>query len=231
MGDLYTYSMVIILTLLLFMGGYLIFGRVPVQLKRSIYRSSRRVAGSVYIICAVHIAASLLFDLRLLESNMAPATCITTYYLMGLLWSWSFTRLVGDKYYFSKRRVIFYFGVWALYTVVLLGLVHFVDKKVGQIVVVVAALLYVVIVALIVKLFSKAYRIALIKAENYFSESVEVIIHWISKSAKYLMVLGFFGGLMAFCPPICVVAIAIYAVGVMIYIFSNFIIMMIDIPQ
>lgn len=223
--------MVIVSVLLCFMGGYLILGRVPEQLKSSVYRSSRRVAGSVYVICALHIVSSLLFDLRLLGSNMAPVTCITTYYLMAILLAWSFTRLVGDRYYFRGRRVLLYLALWAVYTAALMGLVAYLDDEKGKICVVVAAVVYLIIVGLIVYLFKKAYKTALLRAEHYYSESVEHIISWIDKSVHHLVILGFLGGASAFCPPIGVVFFAIYALSVLIYIFSSFIIMMIDIPE
>lgn len=112
---LYEYSLSIALPLMIFFGIYFLLARTPDKAIFANYLRSRRIMGVALLLLAANYLVHFFLGIRFLNVNAAILMNLSTYFLCYWLFSSALTTLL-DRFYITRRRLIFHMTSWILFT-------------------------------------------------------------------------------------------------------------------
>lgn len=107
MMQMYDYSLVAALSLLLFFAVYFLVAKTPDKPILAVYVRSRRIMGLALLVLACNYIVHLFVGVRFLNHTAAILLNISTYFLAYWLFSSAFIILL-DRGYLTARRVVFH---------------------------------------------------------------------------------------------------------------------------
>ena len=119
---LYEHSLSIALPLMLFFGAYFLFARTPDKAIFANYLRSRRIMGVALLLLAANYAVHLFVGIRFRDTNAAILMNLSTYFLCYWLFSSALTTLL-DRFYITRRRMVFHLTAWVLFSLFSLRLI------------------------------------------------------------------------------------------------------------
>ncbi len=215
--------------MMLFMGSYLIVGRIADNLVGSVYERSRKMIGIGAVILGFEYLMFSLFNLRLELPHYAAALSLSVLSIVCDLFVMAVFPMLDDATMWSPKRVwqeiiynfIFIFSVWGVvlscnnldYTYIVLGfgLLAFLGK-----------------VCYWVHAFFRLYNQAKRRAANYFSDCEDGAIEWLPNSMYFVVILCLTCGFVVFAPLWIIMVYIVYVCFVFFYIFSGVMNMMLN---
>ena len=194
--SLYNYSLLIALSLMIFIGFNMLFARVPDNKRISNFLLSRRIMGSAVLVLALNYAVHFFFSIRQKDLNATILMNLSTYFICYWLFSSALMTLL-DKTYLTVRKFVIHIILWLLYcsvTCVSLFLPNKTWLTVGLAAVLVAYGLFLSVRLL--RTFSKANRMF----KNTHSDDIGAYIRWMSVFTYWAIGFGVGSGFLTFIP-------------------------------
>lgn len=198
--SIYSYSLCISLTLMIFFALYFIFAQVPDKTAYANYLRSRRIMGVALLVLAANYCVHFFAQIRFSCPDLATAMNLSTYFLEAWLFSSALTSLL-DREYLTRCRFCRHIASWALYTAIS-GLVIFVleDGTLQSVAMLFMALCFFVYTVRLGRRLLIVYRRAVRAMDDYYSDDVAVYIRWMSRFTYWAVAYGVSCGLLTFLP-------------------------------
>lgn len=207
---------------LLITGSYLLIGMVPDNPIFKSYRKSRKIMGIAFFVYCLQFFLQWKFDAREHYPMVASGLNISFFYLATILLGFSFISLLKEKY-FTTSRVIWAIMIWAMVSTIVWVSIFFLSEEISKWILIASALWLFIYVCHISWVFFGAYRNAVRKIQNYYSEDVDTFISWISKSVFCAIFMGLLCSGMAFAPKWLITIYLACSIPFFYYIFIRFI--------
>lgn len=199
-NSIYPYSISIALGVIAFIGIFLVFGNIPQRLKNTTYSLSRKITGFAFLILSLELLSFTIFNLRASNINIAIATNLTTYYIIGNLFSLAFNILLQRKVNLNSKNLLFKLIHSFLYIAILWIVVTTCQQRVINVYLIFAVAYFLSTSAYFLYQYLKSYKIAKERADDYFSESIDEIIEWTKYGQYYMVLLIILAVIMIFLP-------------------------------
>ena len=188
--SIYSYSLCISLTLMVFFAIYFIFAQVPDKTAYANYLRSRRIMGVGLLVLVANYSVHFFAQLRFSNPDMATFMNLSTYFLEAWLFSSALTSLL-DREYLTRCRFCKHIALWALYTAIS-GVVIFAlnDSTLRSVAMLLMALWFFVYAVRLGRRLLIAYRCAVRAMDDFYSDDVAVYIRWMSRFTYWAVVLS-----------------------------------------
>lgn len=193
---LYKYSLLITLSLLLFIGFNMLFARVPENRRISNFLLSRRIMGAAVLVLALNYAAHFFLSVRLKDPNATILMNLATYFICYWLFSAALMTLL-DKTYLSVRKFSIHIVLWLLYCSLACAS-HLLSGRTWC-TIAMAAVLVIYGVFLSVRLL-RTYSKAIRMFRNTHSDDIGAYIRWMSVFTYWAIAFGVGCGFLTFIP-------------------------------
>ncbi len=219
---LYEYSLCIALSLMIFFGVYFLLARTPDKAIFANYLRSRRIMGIALLLLSANYSVHFLLELRFRDINAAILMNLSTYFLCYWLFSSALTTLI-DRFYITRRRLVFHLAAWVLFTLfsgfILLGVPDGPIQKVGLSIMATWLICYGVWLAHRLIL---AYRRAVRLFNNTHADDIAAYIRWLSTFTYWAVIFGIGCGLLTFLPNRYVFLWILSSVPFYIYLYCSY---------
>lgn len=219
---IYSYSLCISLTLMIFFALYFIFAQVPDKTAYATYLRSRRIMGVGLLVLVANYSVHFFAQLRFSNPDLATVMNLSTYFFEVWI-AYSALILLLDKRYITRRRTVFNIAYWAVYTAVS-GIVFFVLDN-GTLRSVALVLMAVWFAAYAVSMFRallQSYRRAVRAMDDFYSDDVEQYIRWMSRFTYWTVVYVVALGGLTFLPEKYVFLWILSSVPFYIYLYVSY---------
>lgn len=224
--EIYQVALITLGLFLTYFGAYLIFGRIPNDLRKSVYTTSRRLMGSAFLVLAIAIFIFFAMGIDDLSQRYRIALNISCYHIAAKLFTASFVTLIGVE------PVLYKFNRYKLYSILTYTFPFIVwftlfinDHQILMITQVSAGLMLLFGIMVDIAFFFRNYRRALVIGEYCYADGVGVHISWMIKSVYSIVGVGITSSVVALLswitPQWVLFLYLIYFVGVCMYIFSK----------
>lgn len=220
MMQLYDYSLIAALSLLLFFTGCFLVAKTPENPIFATYIRSSRIMGLALLTLACNYMVHLFVGIRFLNHSAAILLNLSTYFLAYWLFSSAFMILL-DRNYLTKKRMVFHPPCWLLYlglSVLTLSLDAPVRKPC---ILVLAALLLAYGIWMSVRLI-RTYRRTVRLFDNTHSDNIASYIRWMSVLTWWAVIYGVGCGLLTFLPDKYVFLWILSSIAFYVYIFVSY---------
>ena len=220
--SLYEYSLCIALPLMIFFGVYFMLTRTPDKAIFANYLRSRRIMGIALLLLAANYATHALFNVRFHNVNAAILMNLSTYFLCYWLFSSALITLL-NRFYITRRRLIFHLSSWGLFTVlsgfILLGLPDGTAQKIGLTAMAVWLVCYGLWLA---RRLIRSYRRAVKLFDDSHSDDIAAYIQWLSIFTYWAAIFGVGCGVLTFLPDRYVFLWILSSVPFYIYLYCSY---------
>lgn len=214
--SLYSNSLLIALSLMLFIGFSMLFARVPENKRNSNFLLSRRIMGVAVILLALNYATHFFFSIRLKYLNATILMNLATYFLCYWLFSAALMTLL-DNTYLSVRKFSVHIVLWLLYCSLACASLLLPDRTWSTIVMAVVLIFYGLFLSVrLLRTYSKAIRMF----RNTHSDDIGAYIRWMSVFTYWAIAFGVSCGALTFLPDKYVFLWVLAAVPFYSYLYS-----------
>ncbi len=220
MMQMYDYSLVAALSLLLFFAVYFLVAKTPDKPIFAVYVRSRRIMGLALLVLACNYIVHLFVGVRFLNHTAAILLNISTYFLAYWLFSSAFIILL-DRGYLTARRVVFHMLLWLLYLGATVATLFLTDPVQTASVTILATLLVAYGVWLSLRLI-RTYRRAVRLFDDTHSDNIASYIRWMSILTWWALIYGVGCSLLTFLPDRYVFVWILSSIAFYIYIFVSY---------
>lgn len=218
MMQMYDYSLVAALSLLLFFAVYFLVAKTPDKPIFAVYVRSRRIMGLALLVLACNYIVHLFVGVRFLNHTAAILLNISTYFLAYWLFSSAFIILL-DRGYLTARRGVFHMLLWLLYLGATVATLFLTGPVQTACVTILASLLVAYGVWLSVRLI-RTYRRAVRLFDDTHSDNIASYIRWMSILTWWALIYGVGCSLLTFLPDRYVFVWILSSIAFYIYIYS-----------
>lgn len=185
------------------------------------YITSRKVFGAIMVMWASFLVIHWHLNLRHNNPLLASTLCFCCFFPGIMLFEMAFSSLITSNYPIRKR-------VWQIIRnvlcidIIVFANYFFAPPKIQQVVLIMMAVAFTIEMAFLSIRFIKTYRQALKRADNYYSENIDIFIKWMPNSIYMAMIFGFAGGILFFASNW---AVSVYMFGGLLlftYIFISY---------
>ena len=113
---IYSFSLCIALSLMLFFGFYFLFAKTPEKKIFENYLRSRRIMGVALLLLAANYSVHFFFGIRFENVNSAILMNLSTYFLCYYLFSSALITLL-DRFYITCKRSWTHIILWAIFSI------------------------------------------------------------------------------------------------------------------
>lgn len=179
-------------------GLFSIFTLSPKGKEYDNYRISRKVFGVIMIMWATYLVFHWHFNPRLHDPVLASTLCFSCYFPGIMLFEVAFSYLISGVNYPIRRRIKRII-VYAIYiNIVVFTNYFFFPPNIQKIVFVVTDVVFAFEMIYLSLIFLKTYRNALKRADNYYSDNIDIFIRWMPKSIYIAIGFGFTASILFF---------------------------------
>ncbi len=211
-------------------GGCLFWGVIPPKLRGGIFDGSRKCIGAAIMVMPLSTLVVYFLSLRTLMYNLHVASYLTACYLISILVTVGLVPLLGDKFnfrhpHFRRRFIRGLLGVPIFALPMVLANIYG-NEQSAEVAKLFTALLLFTAMTYQSVTFSRLYREAIRRGNNYYSEDIEVDIKWIIKSVVALFTLEIICASSIFFPSMgyeAEMALTIYRAVTIAYVFAQFV--------
>lgn len=219
---IYSYSLCVSLTLMLFFAFYFIFAPVPNKMTYANYLRSRRIIGVALLILVANYCVHFFAQIRFSSPDLAIAMNLSTYFLEAWLFSSALTSLL-DKQYLTGRRFWAHIGCWVAYTLVWGVLFFSLPQGIFRTVAMLStAFLFFVYAVWLARRLLRTYKRAAKAMDDYYSDDVVNYIRWMSRFTYWAAVFGVMVGGLTFLPEKYIFLWILSAIPFYIYLFVSY---------
>lgn len=221
--DLYSYSLCIALTLMLFVSMRFIFGRIPDKLDSGgNYLRSRRIMGTAILLLSANYAVHLFVDIRAIEASAAIIMNLCTYFIAYGFFVAALHTLLNRNYITGKMRIA-HFSLSGIYVIAALLILFFVkdpSTKSGltHILASILAIYGVVLASRLLDEYRKAVKIM----NDTQSDNIEHYFRWMSILTYWMLIFGLGCSLLTFLPDKLVYLWVLSSIPFYIYIYVSY---------
>lgn len=220
MMQMYDYSLVAALSLLLFFTVYFLVAKVPDKPIFATYVRSSRIMGLALLVLACNYIVHLFVGVRFLNHAAAILLNISTYFLAYWLFSSAFMILL-DRNYLTARRGIFHTLLWLLYLGAAVTTLFLTGSTQTVALTVLAALLIAYGVWLSTRLV-RTYRRTVRLFDDTHSDNIASYIRWMSILTWWAVIYGVGCSLLTFLPDRYVFLWILSSIAFYVYIFVSY---------
>lgn len=197
---IYSFSLCIALSLMLFFGFYFLFAKTPEKKIFENYLRSRRIMGVALLLLAANYSVHLFFGIRFENVNSAILMNLSTYFLCYYLFSSALITLL-DRFYITCKRSWTHIILWAIFSilsgVVLLLLPGGTMQKIALLTLAAWLVIYGFVLA---RRVIVAYRRAVRIFDDTHADDIGAYIEWLSIFTYWAVIFGVGCGLLTFLP-------------------------------
>ncbi len=186
------------------------------------YRVSRKIFGVTMAMWATYLIIHWFFNFRLNDIHLATTLSLSCYFTGVMLLEMTFSSLISGRDYPVRKRIKEIVITALCVNAALFSNYLFASTPVQDIVLVIMAILFTVEVVLLVLKFLRVYRNALKRADNYYSDNIDIFIRWMPNSIYLAIAFGFAGSILSFASNF---AVSVYMFGGLLlftYIFISY---------
>lgn len=178
--------------------------------------------GIALLLLAANYATHALFNVRFHNVNAAILMNLSTYFLCYWLFSSALITLL-NRFYITRRRLIFHLSSWGLFTVlsgfILLGLPDGTAQKIGLTAMAVWLVCYGLWLA---RRLIRSYRRAVKLFDDSHSDDIAAYIKWLSIFTYWAAIFGVGCGVLTFLPDRYVFLWILSSVPFYIYLYCSY---------
>ena len=197
---IYSFSLCIALSLMLFFGFYFLFAKTPEKKIFENYLRSRRIMGVALLLLAANYSVHFFFGIRFENVNSAILMNLSTYFLCYYLFSSALITLL-DRFYITCKRSWTHIILWAIFSilsgVVLLLLPGGTMQKIALLTLAAWLVIYGFVLA---RRVFVAYRRAVRIFDDTHADDIGAYIEWLSIFTYWAVIFGVGCGLLTFLP-------------------------------
>ena len=197
---IYSFSLCIALSLMLFFGFYFLFAKTPEKKIFENYLRSRRIMGVALLLLAANYSVHFFFGIRFENVNSAILMNLSTYFLCYYLFSSALITLL-DRFYITCKRSWTHIILWAIFSilsgVVLLLLPGGTMQKIALLTLAAWLVIYGFVLA---RRVIVAYRRAVRIFDDTHADDIGAYIEWLSIFTYWAVIFGVGCGLLTFLP-------------------------------
>ena len=197
---IYSFSLCIALSLMLFFGFYFLFAKTPEKKIFENYLRSRRIMGVALLLLAANYSVHFFFGIRFENVNSAILMNLSTYFLCYYLFSSALITLL-DRFYITCKRSWTHIILWAVFSilsgVVLLLLPGGTMQKIALLTLAAWLVIYGFVLA---RRVIVAYRRAVRIFDDTHADDIGAYIEWLSIFTYWAVIFGVGCGLLTFLP-------------------------------
>ena len=198
-SSIYSYSLCIVLPLMLFFGFYFLLARTPEKVIFENYLRSRRIMGVAMLILAANYLIHFFFEIRFKNVEAAILMNLSTYFLCYWLFSSALMTLL-DRFYITKRRLRTHISLWILFSV-LSSIVPLLPKGITHTIALLALAGWLIIYGLTLSLrLLRTYHRAIRIFDDTHADDIGTYIKWLSNFTYWAIIFGVGCGLLTFLP-------------------------------
>lgn len=224
--DLYLSFRIIAATIIATLGVCLYFAYTPLKLRGSIFESSRKMMGLVFL--AIPTATYIIYFSKLrydLDNQYFVIVYLTACFVKSLLITASVIPLLGNRMEFSGSRVARKAAISLLFPMPMVAAHLFGNKELVNITMIISSLILLTTIIYQCNKFRRRYNIAIKLTRNYYADDIEVEIDWILKSVYLLFSTQFIYAASIYFPTMGLwleLAITLSRVVVIAYVMKSF---------
>lgn len=218
----YSYPLCMSLSLMLFFGVRFIVGRLPDLDIYKKYRRSRTIMGCALLLLSANYTVHLLFAPRFTHPTCAIFINLCTYWFTAWLFGSALMLLLVKKYVTHRRFLWHIFG-WLAYVACSTAL-YFVlpEGQPRNWLLIGMAVAFTLYCARLGWVLLHAYRCAVRRLDEYYSDEIAVYIRWMSVFTYWAVGFGVTQGLLTFIPARYVVLWMLSAIPFYIYLYVSY---------
>lgn len=198
--SIYNYSLCIALPLMLFIGFYFLFAKVPSKATFNNYLRSRRLMGAAVLLLSFNYMAHFIFRIRFLNPDAAILLNLSTYFLCYWLFSTALNILLGHGY-LTHRKILANLASWLVFSamacLVLFCLPHG-NTEITALYILSGMLL--VYGLILTRGLLNAYHKAIRTFEETQADDIGNYIHWLSIFTYWAIIFGVGCSILTFLP-------------------------------
>lgn len=221
-SPIYSYSLCVSLTLMLFFAFRFIFGTLPEVKNVDIYKQSRSVMGLAMIALSANYAVHLFVSPRNINPDYAIFMNLSTYFIASWLFSCALMHLMVRGYLTHKRfyrHILF----WIVYSVAFFGIYELQPngelRKISLVLMSLVFMTYSGVLAY--RLFVALHRLRRM-LDSYHSDNVYAYVRWMSVFTYWAIIFGVGQGVFTFIPTDYVYLWIISAIPFYIYTYVSY---------
>lgn len=198
--DLYRYSLVAAISLMLFFSATFVFGRHPDSAAYRHYTAARRRMGLALLLLSFNYAVHLFAAPRFSHPEWGILLNICTYFLSSWLFASSLMSLLVRDFN-SPRRDLINVGCWALFSAVSALAIWISPQGLCDVIVLIAFSLVFMLYSLrLAVMLIRTYRRAVRLLDGYYSDNVAAYVRWVSVFTYLAVFYGVGQGVFTFIP-------------------------------
>lgn len=221
-NELYSCSLIVALTLMLFFAAYFITAKTPDKPIFANYVRSRRIMGAALLVLSANYSVHLFCGLRFAHPDAAIRMNLSTYFLCYWLFSSALTALL-DRTYITLRRYALHTACWAAFTALTWGAPAVLPAGLWQKAAVGAMALWLLAYGLYLsRKLIVTYHRAVALFDDTHSEHIAAYIRWMSIFTWWALIYGVSCGLLTFLPDRYVFLWILSSVPFYIYLYCSY---------
>lgn len=226
-NESYALALIILASMLLYFGLYLMLGAIPKKLKGSAYQSARRYMGSAFLVIVFAVVFYFTMDLDEKLTKYRVALNLSSYFIASKLFAASFFTLLGVKASFTNPKLVVSHILSLLYPITLISCTLIIDEaEINRIIDQVAAILLFVNIIIEVIIFFKLYRRFISQGSLFYGKESYTHFRWMLRSVYFIIIAGvacaYFALYSTVIPKYILFCFLVYFVATCIYIFNSF---------
>lgn len=219
---IYGYSLCAALSLMLFFGLYLIFGRTPDRPIFKNYKRSRRIIGTALIVLSANYAVHMFVGIRFVNNYAAILMNLSTYFLCYWLFS-SALRSLLDRNYITRKRNIINLSLWILFTFISFGILLMPEGSTNQKIFIIIMAIWLLIYGLrLATNLIIQYHHSVKLLDNSHSDDIEAYIHWLSITTYWALIYGVGCSMLTFLPDKYVIIWILSSIPFYVYLYCSY---------
>lgn len=226
-NESYTLALIILASMLLYFGLYLILGAIPKKLKGSAYQTARRYMGAAFLVIVASVGFYFTLDLDDQQIKYRVMLNLSSYFVASKLFAASFFTLLGVKVTTRNPKLIVSHILSILYPIALTSCALLInDIDLNELIAKIAAMLLLISIIIEVVVFFRLYRRFISQGSLYYGKGAYTYLRWMLKSVYFIIaagvVCGFFALYSSVLSKFVLFLFLSYFVGTCIYIFNSF---------
>ena len=197
---IYNYSLCIALPLMLFIGFYFIFAKVPAKAIYDNYLWSRRIMGIAILLLSINYMAHFFFRIRFSNSDAAILLNLSTYFLCYWLFCTALNILLENRS-LTQKKIWANLGSWLIFSALACIILFFIPKgSIELTALYILSGMLLVYGLILARGLLRAYHKAISTFEETQADDIGNYIHWLSTFTYWAIIFGIGCSLLTFLP-------------------------------
>lgn len=221
MTQLYEYSLIAALSLLLFFAVFFLVAKAPENPIYGTFMRSSRIMGAALLVLSLNYIVHLFVGVRFLSHAAAILLNLSTYFLAYWLFTSAFIVLL-DRNYLTKRRLVVNISLWALYFAASVGTFFLGEGMLQNVCIMLLAVILIVygvrLSMTIIRIYNRTVRLF----DDTCSDNIASYIEWMSVLMWWAIIYGVGCGLLTFLPDRYIFIWILSSMAFYIYVFCSY---------